>query len=76
MSYNQLNILRAERRKGESPFSLETQPRWSPLQMGVCGSATQLPSQEARVRLATLQWEGALLVPCFVQPLRQGEHEG
>lgn len=44
--------------------------------MGVCGSATQLPSQEARVRLATLQWEGALLVPCFVQPLRQGEHEG
>lgn len=75
----QLNILGAERRKWGAP-SLCRHAREAPFcKGGVCGSPTgaiQLPTWEARAGLAISQGEGALLVPRFVQPLRQGEHKG
>lgn len=60
-------------------LSADTPERVISVVRGVCGyptAATQLHTREARARLVTSQREGALLIPSFVQSLRQGEHEG
>lgn len=75
----QTNTLGGERRKGGAP-SLCRHAGGGPLcgreMVGPPEATIQLPAWQPGARLATSQWERALLVPCFLQLLWQGKHKG